>query len=219
MCGDKMLRNKNKKELLEFFKDVKYSINKYDKNDIIALENSPCDKIGLVLSGGIDIKRILTSNKIVHVSSFSSGHLFGEIIAFSNTSLYPATVIASKNSEIMFIDKDDFIYFCTNHPDFLKLFLNDLTNKIITLNKSITGLSFSTIRQKICNFLIQESNIQGTNFIKLNMTKQKLSESLGIPRPSLSRELINMKDLGLIDYTKDIIKIIDKGSIENILME
>lgn len=214
-----MLRNKNKKELLEFFKDVKYSINKYDKGDIIALENSPCDKIGLVLSGSVDIKRILTSNKIVHVSSFNSGHLFGEIIAFSNASLYPATVISSTNSEVMFIDKDDFIYFCTNHPDFLRLFLNDLTNKILTLNKSITGLSFSTIRQKICNFLIQESNIQGTNFIKLNMTKQKLSESLGVPRPSLSRELINMKDHGLIDYTKDIIKIIDKNAIENILME
>lgn len=214
-----MLRNKNKKELLEFFKDVKYSINKYDKGDIIALENSPCDKIGLVLSGSVDIKRILTSNKIVHVSSFNSGHLFGEIIAFSNASLYPATVISSTNSEVMFIDKDDFIYFCTNHPDFLRLFLNDLTNKILTLNKSITGLSFSTIRQKICNFLIQESNIQGTNFIKLNMTKQKLSESLGVPRPSLSRELINMKDHGLIDYTKDIIKIIDKNAIENILIE
>lgn len=214
-----MLRNKNRKELLEFFKDVKYSINKYDKGDIIALENSPCDKIGLVLSGSVDIKRVLTSNKIVHVSSFNSGHLFGEIIAFSNASLYPATVISSTNSEVMFIDKDDFIYFCTNHPDFLRLFLNDLTNKILTLNKSITGLSFSTIRQKICNFLIQESNIQGTNFIKLNMTKQKLSESLGVPRPSLSRELINMKDHGLIDYTKDIIKIIDKNAIENILME
>lgn len=214
-----MLRNKNRKELLEFFKDVKYSINKYDKGDIIALENSPCDKIGLVLSGSVDIKRILTSNKIVHVSSFNSGHLFGEIIAFSNASLYPATVISSTNSEVMFIDKDDFIYFCTNHPDFLRLFLNDLTNKILTLNKSITGLSFSTIRQKICNFLIQESNIQGTNFIKLNMTKQKLSESLGVPRPSLSRELINMKDHGLIDYTKDIIKIIDKNAIENILIE
>ena len=153
---------------MEFFKDVKYSINKYDKGDIIALENSPCDKIGLVLSGSVDIKRIPTSNKIVHVSSLNSGHLFGEIIAFSNASLYPATVISSTNSEVMFIDKDDFIYFCTNHPDFLRLFLNDLTNKILTLNKSITGLSFSTIRQKICNFLIQESNIQGTNFIKLN---------------------------------------------------
>ena len=214
-----MLRNKNRKELLEFFKDVKYSINTYDKGEIIALENSPCDKIGLVLSGSVDIKRILTSNKIVHVSSFNSGHLFGEIIAFSNASLYPATVLSSTNSEVMFIDKDDFIYFCTNHPDFLRLLLNDLTNKILTLNKSIKGLSFSTIRQKICKFLIQESNIQGTNFIKLNMTKQKLSESLGVPRPSLSRELINMKDHGLIDYTKDIIKIVDKNAIENILME
>ena len=33
-----MLRNKNRKELLEFFKDVKYSINTYDKGEIIALK-------------------------------------------------------------------------------------------------------------------------------------------------------------------------------------
>ena len=214
-----MLRNKTKKELLDFFKDVKFNIYKYSKNDIIALEKSPCNKIGLILDGNVDIKRILTSNKVVHLSSFSRGSLFGEIIAFSDEKLYPATVISSSESEIMFIDKDDFIHFCTNHPDFLKLFLNDLTNKIITLNKSITGLSFSSIKQKICNFLIQESNTQGSNFIKLNMTKQKLSEYLGVPRPSLSRELINMKDLGLIDYTRDIIKILDKEALENILMD
>lgn len=214
-----MLRNKTKKELLDFFKDVKFNIYKYSKNDIIALEKSPCNKIGLILDGNVDIKRILTSNKVVHLSSFSRGCLFGEIIAFSDEKLYPATVISSSESEIMFIDKDDFIHFCTNHPDFLKLFLNDLTNKIITLNKSITGLSFSSIKQKICNFLIQESNTQGSNFIKLNMTKQKLSEYLGVPRPSLSRELINMKDLGLIDYTRDIIKILDKEALESILMD
>lgn len=214
-----MLRNKNKEELLDFFKDVNYNIAKYSKNDIIALENSSCNKIGLILNGSVDIKRILTSNKVVHLSSFDSGHLFGEIIAFSDASLYPATVISSTDSEIMFLDKDDFIYFCTNNPKFLKLFLNDLTNKIITLNKSITGLSFSTIRQKLCNFLIQESNLQSSNFIKLKMTKQKLSESLGIPRPSLSRELINMKEQGLIHYTKNIVEILDKNALEKILME
>ena len=214
-----MLRNKNKNDLIEFFRDISYNIIKYSKNDIVALENSPCNKVGLILSGSIDIKRILTSNKIVHLSSFGVGHLFGEIIAFSDTNTYPATVIASSDSEIMFIDKDDFIYFCTSHPEFLKLFLDDLTNKIITLNKSITGLSFSTIKQKLCNFLIQESKVQKSNYIKLNMTKQKLSESLGIPRPSLSRELINMKEQGLIEYTKDMIKILDKSALEEILID
>ena len=97
--------------------------------------------------------------------------------------------------------------------------MNDLTNKIITLNKSITGLSLTSIRQKISNYLLSEYDIQGNLFINLNMTKQKLSEKLGIPRPSLSRELINMKDEGLIDYSKDVIKILDINSLRNILME
>ncbi|RDY23657.1 Crp/Fnr family transcriptional regulator [Romboutsia maritimum] len=214
-----MFKNNTKKEIFKFFKDINYKLVNFSKNDIIALENSPCEKIGLILDGHIDIKHILTSNSIIHVSSFGPGHLFGEIIAFSDANVYPATVISSTNSTIMYIDKSDFIKFCTTHPEFLKMFLNDLTNKIITLNKSITGLSFNTIRQKISNFLINENKIQGSNFIKLNMTKQKLSEILGVPRPSLSRELINMKKLGIIDYSKDFIKILDIEALENILME
>ena len=214
-----MFRNKNKIEILDMFKDIKYSICNYKKNDIIAIEGSPCSKIGLVLDGNIDIKRIMSSNKVIHISSFSSGHLFGEIIAFSDANTYPATVISSTNTEIMFINKDDFVFFCTNHPDFLKSFLNDLTNKIITLNKSISTLSLTSIRQKICHFLINQSKIQNSNFVKLNMTKQKLSEKLGVPRPSLSRELVNMKELGLIDYTKNVIEIIDKYSLEEILID
>ena len=214
-----MFRNKNKIEILDMFKDIKYSICNYKKNDIIAIEGSPCSKIGLVLDGNIDIKRVMSSNKVIHISSFSSGHLFGEIIAFSDANTYPATVISSTNTEVMFINKDDFVCFCTSNPDFLKSFLNDLTNKIITLNKSISTLSLTSIRQKICHFLINQSKIQNSNFVKLNMTKQKLSEKLGVPRPSLSRELVNMKELGLIDYTKNVIEIIDKYSLEEILID
>ncbi len=51
------------------------------------------------------------------------------------------------------------------------------------------------------------------------MTKQKLSEILGIPRPSLSRELINMKNDNLINYEKDYIEILDKEKLELILIE
>lgn len=214
-----MFKSKNKEEILAFFKGTQYSIVDYSKNNIIALENSPCEKIGLVLEGNIDIKRILTSNSVIHLSSLSSGNLFGEVIAFSNTNRYPATVISSTSSKIMFIGKEDFIKFCTKHPEFLEMFLNELTNKIITLNNSITGLSLTSIRQKVCNYLINQYKVQNSYFIKLNMTKQKLSEALGVPRPSLSRELINMKELGLIDYSKDFIKILDLKELENILME
>lgn len=214
-----MFRNKTRDEIIDFFNGFSYTLSKFCKNDIIALEGSSCERVGLILYGNIDIKRILTSNSTIHLSSFGRGHLFGEVIAFSDAKRYPATVISATSSEVMFIGKDDFIKFCTAHPDFLSMFLNDLTNKILTLNKSITSLSLTSIRQKISNFLITEYKIQKTHFIKLNMTKQKLSEYLGIPRPSLSRELINMKDDGLIDYSKDFIKILDKDALEEILMD
>lgn len=214
-----MFKDKNKDDIINFFQGSNYTINKFTKNSIIALEGSSCKKVGLILNGSIDIKRILTSNNVIHISSLGPGEFFGEVIAFSNTSIYPATVIASKSSEIMFIDKKDFINFCTNHPNFLEMFLNDLTNKIITLNQSITTLSFTSIRQKISNYLLTEYKLQKSLFIKINMTKQKLSEMLGVPRPSLSRELINMKNLNLIDYSKDFIKILDKDALEDVLMD
>jgi CRP-like cAMP-binding protein len=213
-----MFSKKSKEAILDIFRDTNYTLKKYSKNDIIAIEGDTCTSIGLVLEGNVDIKRMLGS-KVVHLSSFSKGGVFGEIIAFSDVNLYPATVIASSLSQIMFIDKKDFIKFCTHNEEFLGMFLNTLTNKIFLLNNSITNLTFNSIRQKICNFLISEYKIQKSKNIKLNITKEKLSESLGVTRPSLSRELINMKDDGLIDYNRSHIIILDLESIENILID
>ena len=213
-----MFRDKSQKYLLYLFKDSNYIIKNYSKNDIIAMEGDTCTSIGLVLDGNIDIKRTL-GTKVIHVSSFSKGHIFGEVIAFSDINLYPATVTSSTASKIMFISKDNFIKFCTSHKDFLEMFLNDLSNKIFVLNKSITNLTFNSIRQKICNFLITEYKLQNSENIKLKMTKEKIAESLGITRPSLSRELINMKEIGLIDYSRSHIKILNLEEIENILAE
>jgi len=213
-----MFKDKSEEYILDLFKDADYTIKNYAKNHIIAMKGDTCSSIGLILDGNIDIKRIL-GTKVIHVSSFGKGHIFGEVIAFSDINLYPATVMSSTSSKIMFIHKNNFIKFCTSHSDFLEMFLNDLSNKIFVLNNSITNLTFNSIKQKICNFLITEYKLQNSKNIKLKMTKEKIAESLGITRPSLSRELINMKDMGIIDYSRSHIKILDLEEIENILAE
>ncbi|GAA0712186.1 Crp/Fnr family transcriptional regulator [Paraclostridium ghonii] len=214
-----MFKNLTKKEILDLFKDSKYVIKKYNKEDIIALEGHPCNSIGLVLDGGVDIKRFLPGDKVVLMSSFSKGNLFGEVITFSDINLYPATVVSNSKSEIIFIDKYDFIDFCSNHKDVLISFLNDITNKIVELNKTVKTVSFISIRQKIASFLLDEYELQKNNFIKMPKTKTKIAESLGVPRPSLSREFINMKNDNLIDYTNDYVKLLDIEKLRNIITE
>ncbi|MCI6736701.1 MAG: Crp/Fnr family transcriptional regulator [Intestinibacter sp.] len=205
-------------EILNLFKDIDYTIKTFSAKEIIALEGDECKYIGIILKGTLDIKRML-SNKVVKMTSVGPGQLFGEVIVFSDVNKYPATVISSSKSEILFISKENFIKFCYTHADFLEMFLKDLSNKILILNKSIERLSYNSIRQKISNYILDEYQKQGSKFINISMTKQKLAETLGVPRPSLSRELINMKELNIIDYSKDTIKILDLEALFKILDE
>ena len=166
-----MFKNLTKKEILDLFKDSKYTIKNYNKEDIIALEGHPCNSIGLILGGGVDIKRFLPGDKVILMSSFSKGNLFGEVITFSDINIYPATVVSNSKTEVMFIDKYDFIDFCSNHKNILISFLNDITNKIVELNKTVKTISFVSIRQKIVSFLLDEYKLQNSNFIKMPKTK------------------------------------------------
>ena len=70
-----MFSKKSKEEILKLFSNTNYTIKKYSKNNIIALEDDVCTSIGLVLEGNVDIKRTLGS-KVIHLSSLSSGNLF-----------------------------------------------------------------------------------------------------------------------------------------------
>ena len=163
----------NKEEIIDFFKDTYYQIKSFSQNDIIAIEGDECVAIGIVLSGSIDIKRML-SNKVIQMTSFGPGHLFGEVIIFSDVNKYPATVISSSKSEILFISRENFKQFTYTHPDFLEMFLRDLSNKILTLNKSIERLSYNSIRQKISNYILDEYNKQNSHLININMTNRNL---------------------------------------------
>ena len=59
--------------------------------------------------------------------------------------------------------------------------------------------------------------VYGTETLEENL--DFIAESLGVTRPSLSRELINMKEIGLIDYSRSYIEILNLEEIENILFE
>jgi CRP-like cAMP-binding protein len=201
----------------ETLKKVNYSINTYSKGEIIALEDSNCSSIGIVLKGSVEVQKIYASGKTITMSKLEVGNIFGEVIIFSNKNTYPATIAASEACNILFISKENILRLCSLSSTFLGNFMTLLSNKILMLNKKLRNISYQTIRQKIASYILDEYKSQSKLDISLKCTKKEMAEQLGIPRPSLSRELINMKDEGIIDLDKSIITIIDLESLENIL--
>ena len=79
-------------------------------------------------------------------------------------------------------------------------------------------LFWETLRQKISSYLLSQYETQKTLSLRLPMSRKDLAQHLGVQRPSLSREFVNMKDDGLIDFNKNLVQIKNLESLEDILI-
>ena len=84
--------------------------------------------------------------------------------------------------------------------------INIITQKNMEVRGRLKLLSQKTIEERIMFYLISEVKKEGTKKIKIK-SKEDLAHTLNIPRPSLSRELIKLKEQGIINYNKNHIEI------------
>lgn len=212
-----LFKNVNREDILNTIKSIHFIIKDYENEDIIAIEGDDCDSLGIILDGNIEIHKSYSSGKVVTISHFKQGNIFGEALVFSGKHKYPATIISTNNSKIMLLNRDDIIKLMTINPQVLNNFVGVLSNRILMLNDRITSLSLDTLRKKITNILLLEYGRQKSQYVTLPYSRKKMAELLNTPRPSLSRELIKMKEEGLIDFYKNKIKIINLKELEKIL--
>ncbi|MBU3111539.1 Crp/Fnr family transcriptional regulator [Clostridium lacusfryxellense] len=210
-------------ELKNLIKSINYSIADNSKDcieggtTIVALEGDICASLGIVIQGEIEVQKHYASGKIVTLAKLNKGKIFGEAIAFSETNIYPATIVSNKGSIILYITKKDVIAMCSSYPLVLNNFMQLLSSKILLLNRKIKELSFETLRQKISNYLLSQYETQKKLDLILPMSRKNLAEHLGVQRPSLSREFSNMKNDDLIDFSKNFVQIKDLEGLEDIL--
>jgi len=200
-------------DLSNFLNLSNYTIKKYSKGNVVVIEDSRCEELGILLEGLLEVQTLYPSGKLLTFAQLKPVETFGEAILFSKMNKFPVTIGAIKDSKIMFIKKENLINCLTNCHKFMENFLELLSNKLLILNKKVKMLSLESIRKKIENFLMEEYKKQGSNVIKVSLSRKEMAEHMGIQRPSLSRELIKMRKEGIIEFDKKIIIIKDMGAL------
>ena len=148
------------------------------------------------------------------LNRLNEGDVFGEALVFSKARTYPATVISLNESKVLFIDKSDILKILTKEEKVLENFISLLSNKVFILNSKIKSISFKSVRQKVIGYILNGVKEQKSNSIMLKNTKEEIAALLAIPRPSLSRELINLRNLGYIKFDRKKITVLDIESLE-----
>jgi CRP-like cAMP-binding protein len=211
---NKLFKDFNNKELINFLVNTQYQIKDYSAGQVIALEGDPLTKIGLILDGNAEIQKSLPSGKKIIINQLTTGDIFGEVIIFSNKKTFPSMIVAVHNTKIIFFDKINIMKICFQNEKFLRNLLQLLSEKILILDYHLRFLTGETIRQKICLYLLEQYQEQKNLCIHLTDTRETLAKQFGVTRPSLSRELHRMKREGLINLYKNIITISNLSLIE-----
>ncbi|MDT8717259.1 Crp/Fnr family transcriptional regulator [Clostridium sp. 19966] len=209
----KLFNNMSSDKLYNFFSTCKYTVKKYNKNDLIFSEDDNCNNLSILLDGEVEIQKIDVSGKLLVVAKFERGDTFGENLIFGDVNRYPMSVVCKSSSEVLHIPKKSVLLLCQEDTVFLYEFLRTLSNRAVNLSSKLKQVTLKTIRQKICEFIYEKYENSHNVNIEIEMSKKEWADKLGVQRPSLSRELIKMKEEGLIDYDKNTIVIKDIDGI------
>lgn len=181
------------------------------KGEILENEGEECNHIGVLLKGKLAWQRYASNGEFATLALMEEGEMYGEDLLFGPNNYFPVTIEAVTNSRILYIPKSVMVPMLKKNYFLNQNFISLLSEKTYGQNERIALLSQKTLRQKIAFYLLEQykkssvhvkvgkgSYSQLAPVVELPVSKEVISKFLAMPRPSFSRELINMERDGLI---------------------
>lgn len=177
----------------------------YQKGMIVYHEHDICDRLGLIIEGEVHMIHYTNQGEERILARLNPGDLFGDFLIHASLPYYPGNLVATKTSKIAYLDITALTYLMKTNDDFQHDYLRQLSEKALAFNQHNKILMQSTLREKILMWLNQQKHFYPQGKIPIQ-SKENLANYFNCQRPSLSRELANMKEEGLIDYNRYFIQ-------------
>lgn len=200
LASTKLFRDYPREDLEAILRSGSCRIRSYAKEQVIHLQNDPCEEVDMVLKGKVVAQRIDAEGNSLNVAVMNDKEFLGENLVFATRNRYPMTIVAAKDATILSIPKMMILTLCQDDPSFTSAFLTAISDKTGMLTDKISSMALPGIRQRIMAYLEKETRRQGTRTVYLTETKKEMAENMGVQRTSLSRELNRMKQEGIIDF-------------------
>ncbi|EPF28435.1 Crp/Fnr family transcriptional regulator [Treponema medium] len=181
----------------------------YQKDSFIFFEGDLPKALFVLKSGVVQIEKNDADGKRIIMNRFETPEtVFGEVYAFLQSIPYDYSCRIIADAEILSIPANIFSTSATLPAVQTKIvqnLLSILAHKAYFLNQKLLIFSSFTLRKKIAVYLLQQAH--GQPKITLTLNREAMAEYLAVPRPSLSRELMNMQKDKLLTISNDTITI------------
>jgi len=195
-----------------------YRLRKYKPGTMISQSGDPVTSFMMVINGMVKGEMIDYSGRVIKIEDVPAPGAVAAAFIFGNRNRFPVNVIAVSETELLSIDKTEFIKFLKCNDKILANFLDLISNRSQFLSEKIKFLNFKTIRGKLAQYILQSAGTD-KNDITLSMTQNEISEYFGVARPSIARVLGELENEGVIITKGKYLKILDKKRLTELTME
>ena len=174
----------------------------YDNGNYIFLEDSDGEQCFFVLEGSVKVTRLSKDGREVILAMLNEGDFFGEMSLLDGESR-SANVIALEKTEVLTLDRRDFLDVVNNYPQIAVMLLKELAGRLRKSDRQIASLSLSDAEKRIALCIIRFADEQGViQNGKVSIPKtpiqQDIANMAGTSRETVSRALSILEKEGLI---------------------
>lgn len=189
-----------------------YHVKAFLKGEAVALEEEKLYHIGVIVSGAVDmVKEDLWGNRTMLVR-MRSGEVFGETFAGGLDTLSVVSFVVPEDTTILFIPFHRIMHTCSRTCGFHHRMVENMVHMIAAKNRELMRkvevISKKNLREKILAYLSIQAQTQGSRYFEIPLGRVELADYLCADRSALTRELANMRKDKIIDYDRNMFRIL-----------
>jgi CRP/FNR family transcriptional regulator len=193
----------------------------FSAGELLFSESEPCNGLHIIARGRVRIFKTSKGGREQVLAVNTPGESVAELPVFDGGP-FPASAVATEETEIAYISRRDFQAYCLEHPDVALKVLKVVGTRLRRLVGIIEELSFTTVRQRLISVLLKLAQGEGIATsggveIQLPASHQELANQLGTVRELISRNLMRLQAEGLLDVDARQIVVKDLNGLSALL--
>jgi CRP/FNR family transcriptional regulator, dissimilatory nitrate respiration regulator len=205
-------------KIADIISGIPHKIKNFKSGSLISQSRDPVTSLIIVITGIVKGEMVDYAGRVIKIEDIPAPGALASAFMFGTRNRFPVNVIAISDTELLIIDKPEFLKLLMRNDKILVNFLDMISNRSQFLSEKIKFLNFKTIKGKLAHYILQKAGKE-SSIVILDMTQNDLAEFFGVARPSVARALGELEEEGLIEAKGKIIKILDKKGLSDLILD
>ncbi len=184
----------------------------YKKGEYVLRQGEHLSDIIVLVDGNLHIQKDDYWGNRSILGQISVGEMFGEAYVTPESGAVLNDVVALEDSVVVFFDVKRIITTCSSacrfHATVVQNMFYAISEKNRKLVQKLGHMSKRSTREKLISYLSEEAKRQNNSSFTIPFNRQQLADFLSVDRSAMSNELCKMRDDGLLEFEKNMFRLL-----------